>query len=276
MIWFDNCDVAIGGSGIMSDSASIEVNNELEPIYSLGRKGIGNQSPNGPIRANFRISYYCELSNEPSFKELNGIKSLTGFNYSGVQIEIGGITGYNCYLTDYSVRAQPNSLTRASVSYASFTEPSGQISNKKGVIQYNLSGAFAHGWSTYILTTTGFLTAPTYNFDYTFNANWTPIYILGQQHPLQVNLLDAHERMTLVRESFYNINFSGENPIGRVFDANEYPTVKFLNLGFCCDTADSGCQSLTFNVSGARIINSTIDGNLDDFVKSSTVIQKHY
>lgn len=129
MIWYDRCEISVGGTGLYAESVGLSLSNSLEPIYTVGNAGIGNQSPNGPIQASFRMNYFVRVSAEPAFQIINQIKEV-GNSHGGVQIVFGGITGYNCYLNSYNIKAAPNSLNMANAGYISFIPVSGQLRDK--------------------------------------------------------------------------------------------------------------------------------------------------
>ena len=94
MLNFDDCLVLVNGTGIVCENASINSDNNLLPIYTIGRQGISNTIPNGPIGTYFNLSYYPDFKKEVVFSQLNHIKGLTVDTlYSGISIIIGGITG---------------------------------------------------------------------------------------------------------------------------------------------------------------------------------------
>lgn len=133
---------------------------------------------------------------------------------------------------------------------------------------------FTHGWTTFVTTSSGFLTTKTYEMDYNFQANWKPTYILGQKNPIQVDLLSCAENISLIREDFYNVTFSGQSGMGNIFALNEDGNIRMHKLGFLCDTGNSGV--LLFNVSGAVIHSTELNGRLDDFIKSTINLNKYY
>lgn len=238
MVYFDNCDVIVNGSGLLADSASLNIDNSLIPIYVLGKKGIVNQSPNGPLRSTFQFSYIPEVSNEPNYNCTQIINQLLNdIYYSGVSLEIGGIIGTNCYLQSYSLKATPNNLIKVAASYISFTPTFGQIKNKTSGIIYDLTNTLGHGWTTYVLSTGDFLSVPTYEFAYDFKANWEPIYTIGNPYPIQVKLLEGEEKITIVRDTSYNIDFSGNNACNQLFSCSTNDqSIDVMSVSLLCQS----------------------------------------
>lgn len=236
MIYFDNCDMVINSSGILAESASINAENTLSPIYAVGKRGILNQSPAGNNPLSFRFNYIAEISHEPNFSTVDLIKNLIDdSSYEGVTLEIGGITGFNCYLESYTLKSVPNDLVKASATYLTFSPLAGNLRNKRNYTQYNANNALAHGWMTFVLSRTDAIQVPTYEFNYEFNAKWEPVYIIGQPEPSQVKLQDASERTMLVRDVFYNIQFSGEDACNSLINCQyDDQNIEIFNLAFLC------------------------------------------
>lgn len=218
MISFENCDVIINGSGILAQSASIDSSNSLIPVYTVGRKGIINQSPNGPITNKFSFSYIPEISNEPSYNQAIFLKNmLNDLLYSGIRLNIGGIEGDNCYLENYSLKVSTNNITQANAGYVNYIPLNGGLSLQQSQIVYNSMGTLGHGWSTFILSTGDFSILPSYELDYSLSLKWEPIYTIGQKYPVQVKLLEGEEKITIMRDVFYSVDFSGNDACNQLF-----------------------------------------------------------
>lgn len=273
--YYDNIHCLISNSGILSTNASISQANNLVPAYSIGKFQPINQIPAGPIQSTFSFSYYPIVTKEPSYDILNTIRGLSNdILYSGTTIEIAGVTGYNCYLRSYDVGASPNGLVKSNVVYDTFVPLSGQITSKTGTSDlYNPFDKIPHGWTTYISSSGNCLIAPTYEFNYKFNANWQPTYIIGQKTPYQVNLMNGTEEMSFVRDSFTHIQFSGEEVTGS-FITGDWLIELFNYQIIAGQTAGSG--ALIFDISGAKIVNSKLAVGVGGFVKTETNIKKYY
>lgn len=304
---FDETTVIVNGSGIMATNASISQSNSLIPAYSLGKYWVVNQIPNGPIKSTFSISYYPNVSGEPNYNILNNIKELNNdVLYSGIRITIAGVTGFNCYLRSYEIQSAPNNLIKANVTYDSFVSSSGQISTRSYATKedwgdltvMDISGDWSnlnamtesgdwgsiedpvlenfghipHGWTTYISSSGNRLIAPTYDFSYRFNADWEPIYILGQKDPYHVNFMGGTEEMSFVRDSFTHIQFSGEEVTGTYITGDW--KIELFNYKLITTHANSGV--LVFDVSGAKIVDTKLVAQVGDFVKTATSIRRFY
>lgn len=275
IVYFDNTNVLVSSSGILSTNASISQSNELSPAYVIGKYQAINQVPRGPILSTFSFSYYPIVTKEPNYDILNTIRRLSDdFLYSGTTIEIAGVTGYNCYLSSYELQSAPNGLVKSNVVYDTFTPLSGQITSKTGTSDlYNPFDKIPHGWTTYISSSGNCLIAPTYNFTYKFNADWQPMYIIGQKIPYQVNLMKGTEEMSFVRDSFTHIQFSGEEVTGS-FITGDWLLELFNYQLIAAQTAGSG--ALIFDISGAKIIDSKLVVDVGNFVRSETSIRRYY
>ena len=122
------------------------------------------------------------------------------------------------------------------------------------------------------MTTSGNrLIAPTYDFNYQFEANWQPIYILGRKNPQEVHLMDGTEEMSFVRDSFTHIQFSGEDTSGS-FITGDY-TIDLFNYKLVAGTNNG---SLQFDVSGSSIIDTKLTVDLNNFVRTATTVRRFY
>jgi len=274
---YDNVDVTINSTGILSQSASINTQNEITPAYVIGKRNIIGQFPEGPIKSAFSFNYFPEIGNEPNYTITQLLKNLNDdILWSGVSVAVAGVTGYNCYLTNYSIGASPNEMVIASVSYETFTPLSGQLLNKNDSITYNPSGLWAHGWTSYVTDTSGHLNQPTYDFSYEFNISWQPIYILGQKSPSQVSLIGGSESLRFTKDVFFhNVSFSGESPSGS-FITGEDQNIDIMGVTLLCGKPEASGNSLSFPVTGSKIKNYQLNIQLDDFVKITTVIERFF
>ena len=128
-LFFNKCNVAVNGSGIMASTASITKANSLTPIRSVGKKGIIYQAPTGPLTTQYNMSYIVETNNEPNYNVVQALKAVeNSFHNKPVVVEVGGISAC-CYLTNYSLKCQPNEPVVASVSYESYKDTTGTLSS---------------------------------------------------------------------------------------------------------------------------------------------------
>ena len=280
MIEFQNCKALVNGTGIIADSASLSTENNLSPLYVIGKKGIINNSPKGSIKNSFRFSYYPQLNSEPNVLISNLLKNFvnSGGNYSGVTLSICNITGYNCYLDSFSIKAAPNDLVRASASFTSFIPLSGSVNTGFNDIVID---SLAYGWATYVASGASYLTVPTYDFEYSFEANWSPFYVLGNKYPAQIDLLSCSEQIKLQRDAFYQSSFSGNDPCSQFMSCSLDGTdIEIANLSFVCEAEGFGGtpsgQSITFTITGGKLTNSNLDAKVDDIVRVDSVITKYY
>jgi tartrate-resistant acid phosphatase type 5 len=266
MVYFDNCDVIVNNSGIVAESATIDVANSLRPIYSVGKIGMTRKVPNGPVISNFRINYVPEIDNEPIYALASIVKAQSNVDHSGIRIELGGITGFNCYLTSYAVRAVPNEIVKASATFTTFTPLSGFIKQKKAGVNYNINNSIMHGWTTYAISSSGYFNNPTYEFNYELDSEWEPIYRLGSRVPREVKWMGSTERFTLVRDRFYGPTYSGEVVDDNLieYDAGD-STVDFMNVALVCE---SNTKAVRFAAIGDYGKDSVREAAIASMVKS--------
>lgn len=269
MLNFDNCIVLVNGTGIICENASINSTNELLPVYSIGRQGVSDTVPNGPINTSFNLSYYPDLKKEVIFSQLNTIKTITADNlYSGISIIVGGITGKHCYLQNFTINAQPNDTLTANATFISYFQPVGDLLKLR-----KITGSFqnfGHGWTTFVGGSGNINTFPTYELNYNFGAEWQPTYILGRVTPIQTNLLSATERLDLLIDKYYNIEFSGDSVCNKLLSGNNCSGINFSGLGMLCSSSMTGSG---YHGSLALQNNNGIFIPISGFIINSTIVQ---
>lgn len=277
MLFFDQVDVSINDSGVLAQSASINVAAELSPVYSVGHKGIHSQSPNSARNYNANVSYYLEVDNEPNFAALENLKTFnsTTEEVPPVYLNIGGVSGA-FYLNSYQIQAAPNSPISVNAGYIGFTEISGNAKQKTGAVNYNLSSGsgIAYGFSAFITTTGTFSVPPKFGFSYSFSAEYKPIYKIGAEEPLYVKLMSANEQMSVISTGLYNPSFSGTDPIGLLFQQNGSTGIQLFGLKFHC--FEDASESISINISGAKINSSNLGISMDNIITTETSFNKYY
>lgn len=232
---FHKCKVSVSGiSGyyLLAESASIDENNNLSPLYSIGYSGpIKNNIPINPIKNSFRISYFLESPNEPNYYLSNSLKN---YNTSIFPIEIivGGITG-DAYLDNYSIEFQENELVKTNVEYSIYNKLRGNKENQIfgfvsedmmldypglggfGTINHRGSG-LAHSWTTYCKSFDNLISGNVLSLNYNFRANWQPIYKIGSSELSQIELLNSQETFNFVTEYNLHTSYSGEFLSGKI------------------------------------------------------------
>lgn len=223
---FEDVDVIVNGQGLSADSASIATDNSLEAIYTLGNQSV-NTFPAGSIKANLSISYFLNCESDPNLITIAQIKA--GIPATSL-VEIGGYYATS-YLQSFSLKAAPHDLVKCNASYICFVPLSGELLPKRGGIDYKLAyDKIGHGWTTYVTSTGSYLSVPTYDFDYSTQLSWSPVYFLNRKYPNRVNFLGGSERISLVRDEFFQVTFSGQNASTTVFNSNAENYIGFTGL----------------------------------------------
>ena len=268
---FDQTDVLINRTGLLCESASLNQQNNLRPIYTLGKQKISNQSPNGPITSNLNLNYTIDTTNEPIYAISTGIIAETG-DYQTTIVEIGGITG-SYYLENYNFRVSPNQIINSNASFVSFLPLSGQPISKQSNISYNLSGwtGVANAWNTYVYLDTLPDIIPLYDLNYSFKANWEPIYVLGQKYPNQVKLQNGQQDFSFISETFDLIAFSGKD-IRNVYGI----TGLFVDMWGLGTSINVQSKRIQFNFSGAQVKNIAFDNKIDDIGRININATKYF
>lgn len=276
MIFFDQCDVIVNGTGILAKQASLSTANSLAPIKILGHRGILTQSPERDLTSTLQLSYFLETDNEPNFAIVEDIKGffLKDEVYSPKQIVIGGVSG-EYYLNGYSIRALPNEAITATASYLNFGGVSGSFIQKDPTIIYNKSNGDNIGAFVIITDTGNYATNKSLSFEYQFACNWKPINVIGKRKQVDVKLISAEETISVEREIFNNVSFSGNRASSTLFESNESGSIKIHGFKFACDKQASQLGS-GISLSGFRINQAEVSVSIDSFITNKVTFNKYY
>jgi len=278
VLYFDNIDAVVNGTGILVEQATISSQNYLDPAYILEKRGELSQPVTDSIRHTLDLSYFVEVDNEPNLEIVNSLKQFREDDYqaSPYVIEVGGVSG-EYFLQDYRTNFVPNKITKASVTFVGFTPTSGYLQPKKTGVQkvnYNKSSSFSNGWTTFASNSGNYFQLPTLDLQYNFRAAWNPIYTIGSKYPKQVQLLNASELAVFTREEFHHVTFSGQ-PVGEAmsqFSADK--TFDALTVNYLCDSSNS--EQLSFDISGSVIVRTSIQAQVGDVVRTKVAVNRNY
>ncbi len=272
MLYFDQIDVSINETGLLAESASLSVENGLETVRAVGRKGTIATIPAGPLRNSFSVNYVAEVTREPNLGVLNSLKTIEStLSYDPLVIKFGGLSG-SFFLEGYSLKFAPNDVARASVTYQGFTPLSGSL-RASGMVDppINVSGLM-HGWTTFSTTPDNFQRTPVLAFDYSFRANWEPVYVVGRAFPLQVQYLGADESMSFTTERFSHLPFSGQAVVDHL--GFETPSIQAVSLSFVCDGNDSNLAQI--DITNAQVKNKQVGANIGGVMQTTSIAIKSY
>ena len=278
MLYFDNIDVAVNGTGVLVEQATLSSQNYLDPAYVLDKRGELSQPVTDSIRHELNLSYFVEVDNEPNLEIVDSLKKFRedDFDAKPFVIEIGGVSG-EYYLQDYRTNFVPNSITKATVSFVGYTPTSGYLQAKKQgdqKINYNKSSSFSNGWSTYVTNSGNYFELPTLDVQYNFRAAWNPVYSIGGKYPLQVQLMNASELTVFTREEFTHVTFSGEKIEDTMTQFSGDGTFDALTVNYICDNDDQ--KQLSFTMTGALVVRSSIQAQVGDVVRTKVAVNRNY
>jgi hypothetical protein len=131
----------------------------------------------------------------------------------------------------------------------------------------------AHAWGLYIVGS-GTNLNDIYDFDYTFNAAWEPVYKIGQKTPIAVRLMNGNETFAVTRDTFYRNTFSGETLYSGVITNGTDYGIDVFNLN--AFISGSGIAPLNLNFSGAKITNVSVNASVNDIVRVKTEAIKYF
>lgn len=276
MINFNEIDVTVNGTGILAENASVSANNNLAPIYALGKKNITPQAITGPFQGNMQFDYIMDLGVEPNQPITTTLKTtFPTFHHEPSRITIAGLTGFS-YLDSYSINISPNNPGKSVASYLVFTPFSGALAPKKGNFPYNTSGirALSHGWSTRVTTPEETFTFPTFEFNYNFKANWQPVYVIGKTIPTQVHLMSIEENISISKDFYKNILIEGQE--GWQFLNFSSPTANISIIALFGELLAGGPAILNININGMKVRSSKLSAGLNDVVKNTVEMRRNY
>lgn len=274
MIFFNNCDIRINGTGLMAEKISLSSEASLQPIRPLGKKAQTSIEPNGAIASKLSTSYIVEIGKDLGYSELSGMKSTVNFeNLTPVTIVAAGISG-SFYFESYKIDIKPHEVVRAEVSYVSYDPLSGQISEKSSSLEYasGFSG-LAHYWTTEIHSNSGTVNVPIFDFSYNFQANLLPIYTLGNKYPKQILLISSQEEARITKDQYKPVDFYGLSGCVEFGDCISNPRLRLYKLEKMCNN-NTG-EYIEINMSGASITSSNLSVDTNDFVKAEITMKRY-
>jgi len=279
MVYFDNCDVVVNGSGILAESASVQSVNYLDPAYVLEKRGEAGQPVKDSIRSMIDINYLVEADNEPNLEIIETIKQFREDDYvaKGFSVEVAGVSG-TFYIQDYRLGIQPNGAAKANVQFVTYEPLGGSLSSKKvggDAIDYNKSNSIVNGWSTFVTSSGAHAEFPTYDFQYQFRAQWVPIYAMGAKYPKQVQLMNASEMLNLTSNIHRHITFSGEKAEDAFsVEFGSDMSIEAFEVDLLCDSSENSNLALT--MSGGLVVNTSIEARVGDIVKTKIGVNRNY
>lgn len=262
-IYFSNVLTHVNGSGLLAESASIEISPSFTPTNSLGFNGIIDQPPAGPVRTTISFSYTCVPESEPNYVNSSGLRTYLGDCPS--VIHCAGITAYPSYLERYSLRVESNSLIKASASYVCFIPLVGSLRNKLINLTYPglTNSGVAHSWSSPQSSD------PILSLNYDFSQKWDAIYSIGAANPVSVINYGGQSTLSVTKDTFVQPTFSG-------IDASDFmspPSIQVNSLNIFC--GEDG-NSINLDMSNAKISSTQLNGATKDIVRTTTTLIKYH
>ena len=75
MLYFDNIDVVVNGTGVLVEQATLSSQNYLDPAYVLDKRGELSQPVTDSIRQELSLTYFVEVDNEPNLEIVQSLKN---------------------------------------------------------------------------------------------------------------------------------------------------------------------------------------------------------
>jgi len=273
-IYYDQCEIQVNGTGLLALSVNLNSDINLGPVYTLGkRKPFRRQITTGPQTNTFQISYLINPTGDPAFNTVREIKNFISApsSYDGVTVSFAGVTGQKCYLNNYSLKIEPNNVLTAQATYISYhplisntllqaprliNNPNSASANS---IAHSSTSNLISGRTIFAKGTISELTGDLYSLNYAFSCNLTPIYVLGQQTPIEVKPIRGQETVNMTENLFNSLVYTGTNiPLK-------------INMSGILDS-----NSFTIEMPDAHINNSTMESSLDDIIKTTKTLVQYY
>ncbi len=222
---------------ILAYDCSLSETADLQPVYSIGKKGVAEQAPQGARTASVSFSYTPVLTgitnerfkSKGDYNIINGVasglKTTKASQSSGVSLVFGGISGEGL-LTSYSVSLEPYAPVQCSVNFelfgsgenipasgelkaqSLFRSPASALASGVGHSAYS---SFMTAQSPATITSsdeTGILKS----VNYSINFNYEPVYKLGQEFPSTFLYHSATEEARLMENVYETgIAFTGKS-----------------------------------------------------------------
>lgn len=267
---FTECDVIIGGAGIVATSASIEESCSFLSVSPIGSI-IGFETANSSPSSNIRISYPLNLEKEVLLKEVLKIKS-NPFDISPLKIEIAGLK-CSGYITNIDLNIAPNQPVSVNASLVSYENLIGKIVKKKGTVNYDLNPLnFGHSWSSFIAyQNSGF--ESTYEMNYSCSISYSPIYILGKKNPYQVMFDKGQEKFEMTKDKFLSVNFSGELESNSIFNTGQISGIVIYSMK---NRETKNGPHFSFNLLDTIIKNSSLQPSVGSYLTTSITAERQF
>lgn len=269
---FNNNDIeiAINGTGLLVNSASINISPSLDEIRAIGGRAFSDFSVDGGFTSQISLSYTPEVTSEPNFAIATGSLNPTTFADRNFQIAFAGITG-DYYLDSYQFSVNNLNQAQATVSYTCYHQLSGDFQSSSHVSfdTYNLSG-IAHSWSTYAEKQNGD-DVNVLSFNYSYQNTHQPFYRIGSPYPHQVMSMGIVETYDIDRDVYSNLSYSGSTVSQMHDDLYKFRCASVSGLVTAQDP-----QDLTFTIDGGVVNSQTITTENDSSpIIQTTIIKIH-
>jgi len=187
------------------------------------------------------------------------------------------VAGYvtNGYLNSYSLTINENEPIKASVEYSIFHEITNSLSEQSstGYLGYNRSegNGIAHYWSSKVMNSDETTVGEVISLNYSFKANWQPVYKIGSSIPSQVTLLGSQENFNLTSEYESNITYSGNY----IQDSlNNCATLQLNNLSYLW--TETNWFPLTLSLEDGKVVSQTTNVAENNIVTTNIEVVKYY
>ena len=252
---YHDVEVVLDGDNIFAESAEIGVQASSEAVrYTDGR--IFRYAPMNGLRGQLSLEYYLtgELNNQ--FNPVT--TSETGMNGS-----FAGLSFSNIYATSLSFSMEPYQPILVKNTFDFYSDLSSTMASSHedptASALRNGSGRYAHSIVSYLAGLPDRMNK-TISFNYSSNANRTPVYLIGETTPTRVTLEETSLSMNLVG-----------NDIGDVIQTSG------TSANITCYLADINSRSnlASFNVDG-QIVSQNLSTSQGNHVRGSIGVSQVY
>lgn len=259
---YNKINVSLNGTKILCDSINLSQQGNQKPQFAINYSGPFNYTPES-IKNTLTLNYYMEVSGEPNFNIISGLKSsfLTGNSQTIINIGESIFTGY---LNKFSFSIAPLQTLKAQASYEVFGPLINNFipNNTSDGNLYNLtnSSGILNYFSVFLLSGGNqILNSNVLQIDYVFTCNIYPVYSLTNLYPVQIYVSDASEQLNTISEIQNNVTFSGQNLISLL-------GVDSILLTNISNTWGDNLNKLIITISGMNHISEKTDINTSNII----------
>lgn len=272
LINFNKINVAVNGSYIMCDTASLAQQGQQKPLGSLNSNVPYDYTPTTLVNS-LSLSYNVEPNNDPNYSIISAWKSDPTTN-TLANLSLGNVN-FVGYLSSYGFALGPNQQIKAKASFDIFnpitSNFSSQSANNGNLYNLDAGLGTANYCTAYLYAGANKITDNNIVYmDYSINFAVTPIYTLSQIYPSQVMVLNATETINTISETQINSTFSGKS-LSSLY--NGIDTLKVKNINPDLDDVNN---EMSFAIGSMKTQTNKVDISVGNLILFNSTFSQSY